>query len=178
VPSDAPGSTALVVLTAEARPVIGEIYRAHANAGRDGMTPHVTLIVPFVGADRIDDAVEPRLGWLFGRFEAFDYHLRRFEQFESGVLYLAPEPPHPFVDLTLALADEFPEYPPYEGIHDDVIPHVTVAGDADAELLARIRAEIEPQLPIECRAEQATLVQRGSDLRWRPRASYSLGSRE
>jgi hypothetical protein len=62
VPSDAPGSTALVVLTAEADAVAGEIYRAHANAGRDGMTPHVTLTVPFVPGDRIDEALERRLG--------------------------------------------------------------------------------------------------------------------
>lgn len=165
-------------MTAEAEPLAGAFYREHSNAGRDGMTPHVTLLVPFVPADRIDEDVSDRLDRVFGRFEAFDYHLPRFEYFESGVLYLAPEPTRPFIDLVGALAEEFPDYPPYEGIHNEVIPHVTVAQGDETELIERIRAKIEPRLPIECRAEAATLVERGTDLRWRPRTSHSLGSLE
>jgi 2'-5' RNA ligase len=178
VPWDAPGSTAIVVLTPEVGPVAGAFYREHANAGRDGMTPHVTLLVPFVPAGRIDEEVGRRLRRVFARLEAFDYHLPRFETFESGVLYLAPEPSRPFVDLALALVEEFPDYLPYDGFHEEVIPHVTVADSQDDELLARIRSEVEPRLPIECRAEDATLVERGSDLRWSPRAAFALGSLE
>lgn len=175
---DAPGSTAIVVLTREAEPVIGGFYRRHTGAGRDGMTPHVTLIVPFIAASEIDAAAEGRLASLFGRFEAFDYVLRRFEYFESGVLYLAPQPPAPFIDLVLALTDEFPEYPPYEGVHDDVIPHATVVESDDRELLDEVRSETQPRLPIACRAAEATLVERGADLRWRPRTAFALGSLE
>jgi 2'-5' RNA ligase superfamily len=101
VPWEEPGSTAIVVLTPEAEPVAGRFYRAHTDAGRDGMTPHVTLLVPFVPADGIDEALSDRPDRSFGRFEAFDYGLARFEYFESGVLYLAPEPSRPFVDLVL-----------------------------------------------------------------------------
>jgi hypothetical protein len=178
VPIDAPGSTAIVVLTREAEPVIGGFYRRHTGAGRDGMTPHVTLIVPFMPASGIDASVEGRLASLFGRFEAFDYVLRRFEYFESGVLYLAPDPPAPFVDLVLALTDEFPDYPPYEGVHDVVIPHVTVVESDDPELVDEVRSETEPRLPVDCRAAEATLVERGADLRWRPRTAFAFGSLE
>jgi hypothetical protein len=178
VPSDAPGSTAIVVLTPVAEPVIGGFYRRQTAAGRDGMTPHVTLIVPFMPAVQIDTSIEGRLTSLFGRFEAFDYVLRRFEYFESGVLYLAPDPPAPFVDLVMGLAEEFPDYPPYEGVHDDVIPHVTVVESTDLELLEEVRSEIEPRLPIACRAWEATLVERGADLRWRPRTAFPLGALE
>lgn len=165
-------------MTPEVEPLAGAFYREHSNAGRDGMTPHVTLLVPFVPADRIDEDVSYRLDRVFGRFEAFDYHLPRFEYFESGVLYLAPEPTRLFIDLVLALTEAFPDYPPYEGMHDEVIPHVTVVESEDNELIQRIRAEIEPRLPIQCRAEATTLVERGADLRWRPRTSHSLGSVE
>lgn len=178
MPSHAPGSTAIVVLAREAEGVVGGVYRVHANAGRDGMTPHVTLLVPFVPAAQIDESVEQRLRRLFGRFEPFAYRLSRFERFESGVLYLAPEPPRPFVDLVLALTGVFPDFPAYEGIHDDAVPHVTVADGDDDELVGQIRAEIEPRLPIECRAVEATLVQRGTDLKWRPRVSIPFGSLE
>ena len=178
MPWDAPGSTAIVVLTREAEPVAGRFYREHSSAGHDEMTPHVTLVVPFMPADVITEGIERRLRRLFGRFEAFNYVLERFQYFESGVLYLAPEPPEPFVDVVQALAKEFPDYPPYEGVHDDVIPHVTIAESRDEELLTRIRSEVEPQLPITCRAEAASLVARGADLRWRPQAAYALGSLE
>jgi 2'-5' RNA ligase len=174
VPWEEPGSTAIVVLTPEAEPPAGAFYRGHSNAGRDGMTLHVTLLVPFVPADGIDEDLSYRLDRLVGRFEAFEYGLARFEYFESGVLYLAPEPSRPFVDLVLALVEEFPDYPPYKGIHEDIVPHATIADTDDTELMGRIREEIEPSLPIECRAEAATLVERGRDLRWRPRAHFHL----
>jgi 2'-5' RNA ligase len=176
VPWEEPGSTAIVVLTPEAEPVAGCFYRAHTDAGRDGMTPHVTLLVPFMPAARLGEDVLHRLRQLFGRFEAFDYHLRRFELFDGGVLYLAPEPPGPFVNLVSALAEEFPEYPPYEGIHEVVIPHVTVADSGDEELHARVRSDVEPRLPVACRAAEATLVERGADLQWRPRDTFPLST--
>jgi 2'-5' RNA ligase len=175
MPWDAPGSTALVAMAPETDGVVGELYRLHAKAGREGMPPHVTLLVPFVPAHRLDREVEARLTTLFRRFEPFVYALRRPEQFASGVLFLAPEPSHPFVELTEALIEEFPEYPLYGGIHEVIVPHVTVAVNDDRELLAQVAGEVEPQLPIECRVEAATLVERGADFRWRRRATFALG---
>jgi hypothetical protein len=175
VPWDAPGSTAIVVLVPEADPLIGAIYRVHSKAGADGMTPHVTLLVPFVPSVGLDPAVDARLRTVFASFEPFDYALTRLERFEGGILYLAPEPSRPFVDLTNALWRTFPDYPPYEGLHDDVVPHVTVADSDDEDLLARITVDLEPQLPVRCLAEAATIVERGGDLRWRPRVAFPLG---
>ena len=82
----------------------------------------------------------------------------------------------PFVDVILELAAELPDYPPYEGRHDDVIPHMTVVETRNEELLARIRSET--RLPIHCRAAEATIVERGPDLHWRPRTAYAFGSLE
>jgi 2'-5' RNA ligase len=178
VPWDEPGSTALVVMTPELEAVAGSFYREQSAAGRDGMTPHVTLVVPFVPAAGIHEGIESRLRSLFRRFEGFDYYLRRFEYFESGVLWLAPEPPRPFVDLVSAIVEEFPEHPPYEGVHEEVIPHVTVAESNDRGLLEQVSFAVEPRLPIPCRAEEAMLVVRGSDLRWSPRSSFHFGSLE
>jgi 2'-5' RNA ligase len=175
VPFDAPGSTAIVILTPEAEPLIGELYRAHSNAGSDGMTPHVTLLVPFVPAPELDSAVASRLRGVCQCFAPFDYVLARFKRFADDVLYIAPEPPEPFTALVRALSSEFPDYPPYEGIHNDVVPHVTVADNADQELFGAIAAELETRLPLACRAEVATLVERSANLQWRRRAGYPLG---
>jgi 2'-5' RNA ligase len=174
---DEPGATAIVILTHEVEPLIGELYRLHSNAGADGMTPHITLLVPFVRAPQLDAEVDARLRGVLRSREPFDYALVRVERFGSEILYLAPEPSKPFVDLVEALSRAFPDYPPYEGIHDDVIPHTTVADSADEALLERITADLEPRLPIACRAEAATIVERGTDLRWRPRVAFPLGVR-
>ena len=52
-----------------------------------------------------------------------------------------PEPAEPFVELTEALVQNFPEYPPYGGAFSTVTPHLTVA-DKSAELSAVAEAEL------------------------------------
>ena len=175
MPWDAPGSTAIVVLALEAEPVVGEWYATNSQAGAEGMAPHVTLLVPFVPEPFLDESVRVRLETVFGAVAPFDYRLPRFERFEGGVLYLAPEPADPFAALIRSLMAEFPDYQPYDGVHDDVVPHLTVAVTSDDELVARITEEVELHLPVECRAAEATVVARGEDFKWRSRAQYPFG---
>lgn len=176
MPWDEPGSTAIVISTLEAEPLIGELSRAHTRAGRDAMWPHVTLLVPFVPAEQIDEEVESRLAEVLGRYEPFGYALTRPRRFPDGVLYLAPEPAEPFVDLIQALIEAFPDYPPYDGAHDMIVPHATVAVSEDDAFLSRIAVALEPRLPVRCRAEAAAMVERGSDFRWSLRREYPLGA--
>jgi 2'-5' RNA ligase len=175
VPWDAPGSTAVVVLTPEAEPITGVWYRAHSNVGAEGMPPHITLIIPFVPAPEIDADVERRVRRALSGTAPFDYALERVERWAEGIAYLAPEPTRPFVDLVEALVTEFSELSPYDGRHDSVIPHATIAVSEDTELLDRITAAVAPYLPIACRAAEAMIVERGADLIWKPRASFPLG---
>jgi 2'-5' RNA ligase len=176
VPWDAPGSTALVVASPEVEPLTGETYAAYSRAGREGMFPHITLLVPFVPDTLLDDAVEARLRSVLERFEPFDYVLARLARFpENGVLYFAPEPAAPFVELVRALSAEFPDYPPYDGVHDTIVPHATIADSDDAALLDQLEAELEPHVPIAAHAREVSLVERGQDLDWRLRKTYPLG---
>jgi 2'-5' RNA ligase len=172
---DEPGATALVVPTPEAERAIGRFYREHSAAGREGMPPHITLLAPFVPIPRLDDAVEGRLRRVLAKHAPFDFWLDRVERFAGGVLYLAPQPSLQFVELTEALAAEFPDHPPYGGEHEEVIPHATVAVSYDRRPLDRIAHDLEPKLPIACRAASAELVERGADSRWSLRRSYPLG---
>jgi hypothetical protein len=91
------------------------------------------------------------------------------------VLYLAPEPAQPFVDLIQALVTAFPNHPPYDGAHETIVPHATVAVSDDEAFLARLAADLVPGLPVGCRADSATLVERGVDLQWRRRSELTLG---
>jgi 2'-5' RNA ligase len=175
VPWNEPGATALVVATPEAEHAIGRFYREHSAAGRQGMPPHITLLVPFVSAPLLDETVEARLRRTLAAHTPFDYGLDRVERFSGGILYLAPQPSLPFVELTEALVADFPEHLPYDGEHDEVIPHATVAVSDDDRLLDRIEHELESKLPIACRAASVVVVERGTDLRWRRRSELPLG---
>ena len=175
MPWDEPGSTAIVIPTPEAEQAIGRFYREHSAAGRQGMAPHITLLVPFVSAPLLDETVEARLRSVLAAHSPFDYGLDRVERFSGGILYLAPQPSLPFFELTEALVAEFPEHPPYEGEHDEVIPHATVAVSDDDRLLDRIEHELESKLPVACRASSTLLVERGPDLRWSRRSELPLG---
>jgi 2'-5' RNA ligase len=139
------------------------------------MAPHITLLVPFVPAPLLDRAVETRVRRVLARHQPFDYWLDRVARWPGGILYLAPQPSVAFVELTEALIAEFPDYPPYDGAHDEVIPHATVAVSDDRRLLDRIAHDLEAKLPIACRATSVLLVERGPDLRWRRGSELSLG---
>ena len=54
----------------------------------------------------------------------------------------------------------FPEFPPYGGAFDDVVPHLSVPL-LDGEDTETLRAELERRLPIEAVAHTATLVRVG-----------------
>jgi len=90
-----------------------------------------------------------------------------------GVLWLAPEPAEPFAALTRAVSARHPEYPPYGGGHDTLIPHLTV-GHHD-EPPKDLDAELRRGLPIAARATHVVqFVEVGPD-RWRGRRCFPLG---
>ena len=61
----------------------------------------------------------------------FDVRFERVMAFSTAV-YLDPVPAEPFRALTEDVTRRFPEHPPYEGQHDVVIPHLTLAfGEPD-----------------------------------------------
>jgi hypothetical protein len=123
---------------------------------------HVTLLYPFAPPRLIDEAL---LRELFDGFEPFGYRLVELASFDDGTVYLAPEPAEPFVRLTWAVRRRWPEYPPYEGDLRDPVPHVTVPPThVDRE-------RIEALLPLEGRADEASLLERGP-IRWATRARF------
>jgi 2'-5' RNA ligase len=167
--------TAIAVPLPELAPAIDAIRLKHTKAGAEGVPPHVTLLVPFADSESLSRRDLDVAATIIGRFKAFDVRLETSRYFEAdeSVLYLAPEPSEPFVRMIEALAEAFPTYPPYGGVHREHIPHVTVAvGDrVTLELLER---EIAPRLPLVARAEVAWLFQRDAEQRWHPREAFPL----
>jgi hypothetical protein len=166
------GQSAVVVPVAAAEPLVSAWrQRFDASAAR-GMPAHITALVPFLREDRLTDAVLAQLRELCGGLPVLEVEFRRTARFAS-VLYLDPEPSDGLRDLTCAITRRWPDTPPYGGAFEDVIPHLTVAHNADADILGDIEANILAGLPVHTRLTEAHLyVFDGA--RWRQRASLSF----
>jgi 2'-5' RNA ligase superfamily len=168
--------SALVVAVPWAATVVEQWLERTARAKpSNGVPAHVTILFPFVPATEIDDMLLDDLGSLFSRFAAFGVELRDTDRF-PGVLYLAPEPAAPFVSLTEAVVGEYPEFPPYGGVRDSIVPHLTAA-EGDDQVVGRAEAEIRPWLPITGHVRDVLLLEEVEPdfARWRKRARFELG---
>jgi 2'-5' RNA ligase len=163
----------VVVTVPDVEPAVGEWRLQHTHDARAGMPAHVTLLFPFVPAERVGEVEEPLAG-LVAAAPTFDLSFRRTARFPE-VLYLDPEPVEPFLRLTAAIAAEWPEHPPYEGAFDTVIPHLTVAESRDQGLLDRVAAEVGPHLPVQTRVREASLFVEEDDGRWQEHCTLPLG---
>jgi len=139
-------ATAFVVLVPEAEPLVAALRSRFDPSSALGVPAHITVLHPFVPPVQLTPEVLARAAAALFGLQPFDFLLARVQRF-PGVLYLALEPAAPFVALTEALVRAFPAFPPFGGVHDRIVPHLTVAqGDdhtlqrADTELRAALRA--------------------------------------
>jgi len=173
--SDLP--SALIVVVPEAAGDVDDWSERTATAKPSTEVPaHVTILFPFIPAHEIDDAVSRDLWAIFARAPAFGFTLRQTQRF-PGVLYLAPEPPEPFVSLTEAVIAWYPGYPPYGGEFQSIVPHLTAA-EGDPEILDEAEADIRRSLPIASSVRDVMLLEEvePSFGRWRPRETFPLGA--
>jgi 2'-5' RNA ligase len=160
--------------------MLGEWRRTYDSSAAVGVPAHITVLAPFLPPDALTGEVESGLRELFAGIAAFDFQLTEVRRWPL-VVYLAPAPSERFSALIGAVADRFPNYPPYGGIHDEVIPHLTVAeceregscADPDA-ILGEVERAISGVVPIEARADEVWLMT-GSD-RWTLRTRFPLGT--
>jgi 2'-5' RNA ligase len=155
--------TALIVEVPEAEPHVAELRAQYDWSAQRGVPAHVTILFPFAPAHDVD---EPAVRRLFADFTPFEFVLDRVERWDAGIVWLHPEPSQPFSELTRAVWERWPGYPPYEGIHEEVIPHLTVS-----ETLIDVHIEV----PIACRAKEVTLIEEGDDEMWTLRRRFPLG---
>jgi 2'-5' RNA ligase len=164
--------SALLVPVPEAEASVQRHRFRHDSVALRGVPAHITVLYPFVPPGAMTDATAQSVRDVLARFPAFSFRLSRLRRFPEGAVYLAPEPAEPFVRLTEAFGDEFPDYPPYGGIHAELIPHLTVAQEPDAP--ADELAEIERHLPIRCIARETWLMVENANHQWRRRSTFRL----
>ncbi len=154
-----PTETAVVVPVPTAEATVGR-WRSQLDPSAGwGVLAHVTVLYPFLPPDRIDEAVLAALGEVVGSVPAFDVEFTQVQWFGDTVVWLAPEPADPFRALTAAVAQRFPEAPPYGGEHGEVLPHLTVGNGAPLGLLREAAREVAAHLPIRMAVRHVQVLQ-------------------
>ena len=95
---------------------------------------------------------------------------RRLDRF-PGTLWLAPEPTEPFVAMTEALARQFPDHPPYDGMFETITPHLTVAQGDELDEAAKA---LTSYLPLRSRASTVVLFEQVAPDHWQEAADLTL----
>ncbi|GAA1309980.1 hypothetical protein Psi02_40730 [Planotetraspora silvatica] len=168
-----PGQTALVVHVPEAEAVVSAWRRRFDSSAALGVPAHVTVLYPFLDADRVDAEVVAALGEVFAAHDAFEARFSTCGRFPD-VIYLAPDPDGPFRELTEAVAARWPEAPPYGGRFEDVMPHLTVAEGVAPDVQDMIEADLAGRLPVITRVRAVALETYDGAL-WKETASFPLG---
>jgi 2'-5' RNA ligase len=139
-----------------------------------GVPAHVTLLYPFMPPDQLKEDVRRLLEGIVASEPVFTFALTSVQRWPN-VVWLAPEPDDPFRRLTGALAAAFPDYPPYEGAHPEVVPHLTVAQDVPDDWYAAAEHALPAVLPIRDIAREAWLVGHTPEQPWHTLWRLPLG---
>jgi 2'-5' RNA ligase len=166
--------TALICRVPEAERYIAHYRDRYDPSARRNVPAHVTVLYPFMAPERIDADVLARLRDIAHAVPAFDYRLCETRRFPVA-LYLEPKPDVHYAALTDGIWRAFPDYPPFEGKFDTVVPHVTVA-HGDEPLLCEIEIELRIALGggVHARCQDMVLIENSSG-RWEEMHRFALG---
>ncbi|MEU4091531.1 2'-5' RNA ligase family protein [Streptomyces sp. NPDC026673] len=168
------GQTGLIVRIPEAEPAVRRWRERLDPSAQAGVPAHVTVLFPFLDESRMEALVHSALADVLGGHQAFDLRFERCGRFPE-VLYLVPEPDAPLRRLTEAIADRWPEVPPYGGRFAEVVPHLTIAQSPEDAVLAEIEADLSAMLPFTSHVASVELIVYDG-VEWRERASFALGA--
>jgi 2'-5' RNA ligase superfamily protein len=171
--------SALLVRCPAAEAAVGAWRGRLDAAAAVGVPAHATVTYPFQPVALLTDADHDRLTALFAGLPSFTLVGERTAWFGEEAVYVELTGWQHVSALIDAVAQEFPEHPPYGGTIADVIPHVTVGHDADLATLRAAAAAVDRDLPF---AQEVTAVELWSGPppvtaagRWRPVRAYPLG---
>jgi 2'-5' RNA ligase len=169
--------SAFVVQVPSAESLVGDLRRRFDATAQLGVPAHITLLVPFMDPRHITAEVLDRAQDAVAKVAAFSFSLVKVGRFPTTA-FLAPAPSAPFVDMTMALVEAFPDWPPYGGEHQEIVPHLTVAhgsaSEAD-EAEAELRLRLGASGPIEAECRSVVLLENSTG-RWQEMHRFQLAS--
>ena len=148
-------ATALIIEVPESEPIVHSYRARFDKIAARGIPAHITILYPFMPLENITDSVECALRKIVTDNTKFTFHLAEWGKFDTA-LWLRPAPEIPFINLTETIFKRFPDYPPYDGKHNKIQPHLTVAQyepqNSENTEWNRIRKSTKTSLPIACTA--------------------------
>jgi 2'-5' RNA ligase len=147
------------------------------ESAQRGLGAHITVLYPFMPLERVDTAILEAAAVTIAAHAQFEFQLKSVGRFPA-VAYLKPEPADRFIALSSSLARAFPQYPPYGGEFDKIVPHLTVAkGNLSmaTQCLDELAARLATDGPISSRCASVTLIENSSG-RWQPLREFALDS--
>jgi 2'-5' RNA ligase len=168
--------TALVIVLDDAEPFDAVRREIAAGTVARGIPFHITLLSPFAPREELTDTLLAETRTFFAGRVPFTFELTRIAAWPR-VVYAVPEPAAELRDCMQALFARYPQWPPYGGMHADVVPHATLAEEVKAAaLLAEIERRLRDELPRRYTAEEATLLEEYAPGRWRERERFRFGA--
>jgi 2'-5' RNA ligase len=168
-------ATAFIVRVPEAEAHVASLRSRFDASVHLGVPAHITVLVPFMAPDQITPDVVLQIQTALNQVPSFPFSLGQVRRFPAAA-YLAPEPAEPFIALTEALVRTFPEFPPFRGEHQSIVPHLTVANGnpSEAEMAAvELMAAVQSKGPVSSFCSSISLLENSSGL-WREMHVFSL----
>jgi hypothetical protein len=134
----------------------------------------VTVLFPFLPVDGLTPAVRSALARLAAKQAPFIARFSRVELREE-MIWLVPDNPQPFLDLTGSVVIVWPDHPPYGGIHDTLIPHLTLLECSDSLARDAALAAAVEICPVEVVVRELTVITESASGAWRTRWRLPLG---
>ncbi|MBN8748054.1 MAG: 2'-5' RNA ligase family protein [Variovorax sp.] len=160
--------SAFIVKVPGAESLVGALRARFDPTTKLGVPAHITVLVPFMDPSDITTGVLEMAQQALEKTAAFSFELRSVGRFPTTA-YLVPEPSAPFIAMTQAMVQAFPDFQPYAGEHDGIIPHLTVAhgsaADAD-EAAETLRLGLEHGAAVTAQCDSVALIENSSG-RWR-----------
>jgi 2'-5' RNA ligase len=161
--------SAIIVPVPDAERAVGDIRRLFDPSAAVGVPAHITLIHPFYPAPVPEETIH-ELEQFFASAVPIVLRFESVGRF-SNTLYLEPTPAGSLIALTEALAERWPQWPPYSGEHRDIVPHLTVADQlVDRARLETLAASVASRLPLSTTVTEAWLIESDPDGLWHGRS--------
>jgi len=164
----------LVVPVPEAEPLVGSWRQEYDPPAPFGIPAHITLLFPFRPVRWLGPEAVAELAAFFRAVPAAPFSLTHVGRFPR-VLYLAPDPAAPFVDLTTRLSARF-DLLPYGRPGAGNTPHLTVARHDDPSFLDRVSDALTPSLPLAFTVREAWLMERDEAGYWHRTEAFPFGT--
>lgn len=162
-----PGRSAVIV-PIELPDALGIIRASGDRMAARGVPPHVTILFPFLPADALTSVVRAALADVATHGVRFRARFDRVHRFD-GIVWLLPADQQPFLELTAAVVARWPDHPPYEGVHDELIAHLTLVESSDVGILDAAEAGASAVGPFEAVASEIRVITEDGTGWWQPR---------